>query len=270
VTLRRKRVGGASTGVLMKAALDYARLGWSVIPIEPRGKRPLIRWQVHQYRRAGGAEIGDWFRHWPEANLAVVTGIVSGLVVLDLDPRHGADASLGRLRREHGPLPETVQARTGGGGRHLYFAHPGAIIRNRVGIAPGVDLRGDGGYVVAPPSVHPSGETYRWLRSPDVFPTAPTPGWLMHTAQDDASRRGHSLDHWRALLRQGVDEGQRNNTIASLAGHLLWYGVDPEVATELLLTWNAVRCRPPLDAGEVVRTVASITRLHRRGDEDGA
>jgi hypothetical protein len=81
-------------------------------------------------------------------------------------------------------------------------------------------------------------------------------------------RRGHSLSHWRRLLREGVAEGERNNSIASLAGHLLWHGVDAEVATELLLTWNAVRCRPPLDADEVVRTVASITRLHEEGESD--
>ena len=75
----------------MKAALDYGRVGWSVIPIKCRGKRPLIRWQVYQYRHAVAAEVAEWFRRWPDANIAVVTGVVSGLAVLDLDPRHGAD-----------------------------------------------------------------------------------------------------------------------------------------------------------------------------------
>lgn len=250
----------------MKAALDYGRLGWSVIPIEPRGKRPLIRWQVYQHRHPDATEVADWYRHWPDANIAIVTGVVSGLVVLDLDPRHGVDASLQELERKHGPIDETVEARTGGGGRHLYFAHPGEILHNRVGIAPGVDLRGDGGYVVAPPSVHASGEPYRWERSPDVCRLAPLPGWLSE-ASEVQSRRGHPLTYWRRLLREGVGEGERNNTIASLAGHLLWHGVDPEVATELLLTWNATRCRPPLEPEEVVRTVASITRLHQQGED---
>jgi len=76
------------------------------------------------------------------------------------------------------------------------------------------------------------------------------------------------LANWRTLLREGVAEGARNNAIASLAGHLLWHGVDPEVATELLLAWNQARCRPPRDAEEAVRTVESIVRLHQR-DEDG-
>ena len=252
----------------MKAALDYGRLGWSVIPIECRGKQPLIRWQVYQYRHPDATEVYQWFRHWPDANIAIVTGVVSGLVVLDLDPRHSADAALQDLVRAHGPIPQTVEARTGGGGCHLYFDHPGEILHNRVGLAPGVDLRGDGGYVVAPPSVHASGEPYRWERSPNICRLAPLPDWLRETTHDQ-SRRGHALLHWRRLLREGVMEGERNNTIASLAGHLLWHGVDPEVTRELLLTWNAARCRPPLEPEEVVRTVASIVHLHQQGMDGG-
>ncbi|MCG6942708.1 MAG: bifunctional DNA primase/polymerase [Thiohalocapsa sp.] len=249
----------------MKAALDYRRLGWSVIPIESRGKRPLLHWQVYQHRQPHATEVAEWFRQWPGANLAIVTGAVSGLVVLDLDPRHGGDAGLEALERRRGAIAETVEVRTGGGGRHLYFYHAGDVVHNRVGIAPGVDLRGDGGYVVAPPSVHASGEAYRWERSPEVCRLAQLPDWLVE-ASELQSRRGHPLSHWRHLLREGVEAGERNNTIASLAGHLLWRGVDPEIATELLLTWNATCCRPPLEPEEVVRTVESITRLHQRGE----
>ena len=252
----------------MKAALDYGRLGWSVIPIECRGKQPLIRWEVYQYRHPDAGEVFQWFRHWPDANIAIVTGVVSGLVVLDIDPRQGADAALQELVRLHGPMTQTVEARTGGGGCHLYFDHPGEILHNRVGLAPGVDLRGDGGYVVAPPSVHASGEPYRWGRSPDICRLAPLPDWLRETTEEQ-SRRGHPLSHWGRLLRKGAVQGERNNTIASLAGHLLWHGVDSEVTTELLLTWNATRCRPPLEPEEVVRTVASITRLHQQGMDGG-
>jgi hypothetical protein len=265
--LWRKRTGGSSSGILLKAALDYGRLGWSVIPITSRGKRPLIRWQVYQHRRPDVTEIAEWFQRWPDANIAIVTGIVSGLVVLDLDPRHGGEASLAQLERAHQPIVETVEARTGGGGRHLYFAHPGEILRNRVGLADGIDLRGDGGYVVAPPSTHASGQPYLWERSPDVCPLAPLPDWLREL-REDHTHRGHPLSHWRLLLREGVAEGERNNTIASLAGHLLWHGVDPKVAMELLLAWNAVRCRPPLETDEVARTIESITKLHEQGDDE--
>ncbi len=265
----RKKEGGSGSGLSLKAALDYGRLGWSVIPVEPRGKRPLLRWQVYQYRRAEVPEIAEWFQRWPEANIAIVTGIVSGLVVLDLDPRHGVAASLERLNRAHGPLPDTVEASTGGGGRHLYFAHPGEVTRNRVGLLPGIDLRGDGGYVVAPPSAHGSGETYRWVRSPEVLHPVPLPLWLLQDPVGEGAPQGHPLSYWRRLLRDGVAEGARNDSIASLAGHLLRHGIDPQVVTELLLTWNGARCRPPLAEAEVLRTVASIVRIHQREEEGG-
>jgi hypothetical protein len=154
-----------------------------------------------------------------------------GVMVLDLDPRHSADAGLQELEHKHGSIAETVEAWTGGGGRHLHFAHPGEMLHNRVGLAPGIDLRGDGGYVVAPPSVHASGASYRWEPSPDVCTLAPLPDWL-NEASAEQGRRGHPISHWRRLLREGVGEGERNTSIASLAGHLLWHGVDPEVATE--------------------------------------
>ena len=155
---------------------------------------------------------------------------------------------------------------TGGGGRHIYFSHPGGMVRNKVGLAAGIDLRGDGGCVVAPPSVHASGKVYTWLEGhdPEQAKLAPMPGWLLAEITGVPQRRGHTLDYWRNLVREGVPEGERNNTIASLAGHLLWHGVDPDVVQELLLCWNRVRCHPPLSDEEVARTVDSITRLHER------
>ncbi|MFO1301135.1 MAG: primase alpha helix C-terminal domain-containing protein [Burkholderiaceae bacterium] len=80
-----------------------------------------------------------------------------------------------------------------------------------------------------------------------------------------AAHTGHPLSHWRRLVGEGVAEGARNATIASLAGHLLWHQVDPHVVLELLLSWNRQRCRPPLADDEVAATVASIARTHVRG-----
>ena len=118
--------------------------------------------------------------------------------------------------------------------------------------------------VVAPPSIHPSGTTYRWRaeHGPEEISISALPSWLLRLALRRPPGRGHPSTWWRDLLKAGVEEGARNNTIASIAGHLLWHGVDPEVATELLLCWNLVRCRPPLDDTEVVRVMSSITRLH--------
>jgi hypothetical protein len=258
---------------VQKAALEYLAHGWSVVPVRAREKRPLLAWQIYQQQRPAVADVRAWFARWPEANVAIVTGVVSGLVVVDVDREHGGEVSLVRLEREHGPLPHTVEAISGGGGRHLYFAHPGGHVHNKVGIAPGIDLRGDGGVIVAPPSIHPSGARYAWCkgRAPDDLRLAPLPSWLLTQVDPDGEHHGHPLAHWRRLLVEGVPEGSRNSSIASLAGHLLWHGVDPDVVTELLLSWNRARCRPPLSDEEVARTVDSITRLHRRGagDVDG-
>jgi hypothetical protein len=254
------------------AALDYVAREWSVIPVEPRGKRPLVAWLEYQERCPTATELAAWFGRWPEANVGIVTGIVSGLVVLDVDARHGGAQSLSALEAAHGPLPRTIAVETGGGGRHFYFSHPGGIVHNKVGLAPGIDLRGDGGCVVAPPSMHPSGRRYAWApgRAPAQAKLAPLPVWLAQLARPEHGRAGHPLAHWRELTRRRISEGERNNTIASLAGHLFWRGVDAEVVFELLEAWNREHCEPPLTADEVARVVESIAHLHeRRGEEEG-
>jgi len=245
---------------------DYVGRGWSLIPIRPGDKRPIVRWEEFQHRRPTEAEARGWFLAWPDAGIGVVTGAISGIVVIDVDVRHGGDVSLEGLEREHGRVPMTVECRTGGGGRHLYFAHPGGLIRNMVGLSAGVDLRGDGGYVVAPPSMHSSGVRYEWVegRSPESRMIAPLPDWLLRWTVDARPRRGHPLAYWRRLVSDGVPAGERNNTIASLAGRLLRHSVDSTVVMELLLCWNRVRCCPPLADEEVVAVVASISRLHER------
>jgi hypothetical protein len=259
-----------NAGAVASAALEYLRRRWSVIPIHPADKRPRVRWQEYQYRPANETTLKDWFQRWPDANVAVVTGLVSGVIVLDIDVAHGGDSSLAELERRHGTLPASIEAITGGGGRHVYFAHPGGVVHNRVALAPGVDLRGDGGYVVAPPSLHASGRRYAWRagHEPDRSTLATMPTWLLQMTTAEGTHTGHPLAYWRRLVREGVPAGERNNRIASLAGHLLWHGVDPDVTLELLMCWNALRCRPPLPEEEVVRTVESITRLHRRQSDD--
>jgi len=111
-----------------------------------------------------------------------------------------------------------------------------------------------------PPSVHTSGNAYRWEAgtAPDEMLLAPTPAWLLQVLTRAEAHPGHTAAHWRGVVTDGTAEGQRNDTIASLAGHLLWHGVDLEVVRQLLLCWNAQRCRPPLDDDEVSRTVDSI------------
>jgi hypothetical protein len=254
-------------GSVVDAALGYLSRGWSVIPVRPRSKRPIIAWQRYQEHPPSAELVRHWYERWPDANVAVVTGAVSALVVVDVDPAHGGARSLQRLEAAHGPLPDTLEAVTGGGGRHLYFAHPGSTVHNRVDLAPGIDIRADGGLVVAPPSVHPSGRLYRWAtgHGPDEVAPAPLPSWLLAQAEPAERHAAHPMGYWRRLLAEGVPEGRRNSSIASLAGHLFHHQVDEAVVTELLLAWNRARCRPPLADDEVVRTVQSIARLHRAG-----
>jgi len=252
----------------LQAALSYAQNHWSVIPMRAREKRPMIKWQEYQQHCATLEEINYWYQRWPEANVGIVTGSVSGIVVIDIDPKHGGDDSLASWEKKHGPLPRTVEVITGGGGRHLYFKHPGGVVHNRVGIVAGIDLRGDGGCAVVPPSIHPSGKPYTWRAGHelDKMAVAELPTWLSDLLRDDAKRSGHTINHWRQLVQEEIPEGERNNTIASLTGHLLWHGVDPDVVMELLLCWNRIRCSPPLDDDEVIRTVLSISRLHEANE----
>lgn len=163
-----------------QAALDYLARGWSVIPMFEKAKQPAMAWKVYQRKCASDTTLREWFDDSRNYNVGIVTGVLSGLVVLDVDPRHGGNKSLRELEREHGPLPKTMSSVTGGGGRHYYFSHPGGEVRNRTNIAPGIDLRGDGGCIVAPPSVHPSGKPYRWVkgRSPGQLTLALLPDWL--------------------------------------------------------------------------------------------
>lgn len=147
-------------------------MGFSLIPLKPRDKTPLIPWRAYQKRRASRSDIEGWYKATPNANIGIVTGAINGLVVLDLD-NDEAIAEAGRLG-----LPDTLMVRTGKG-RHVYFRHPGYKITNRAGFLPGMDIRGDGGYIVGPGSLHPSGAVYAWEKSPGPFTLAEMPDWLV-------------------------------------------------------------------------------------------
>ena len=171
--------------MLLRAALAYARRGVPVFPCEPGGKAPLTYngfWDATTDSR----RIGIWWGRWPGANIGVPTGERSGLLVLDVDPRDGGPESLAGLERTAGPLPKTARARTGGGGMHVFFRYPaGEGVRNSTGrLGPGLDVRGEGGYVVVPPSRTLG--AYEWL---DRAPLA-GPAWLLGCLREQPSRPG--------------------------------------------------------------------------------
>jgi Bifunctional DNA primase/polymerase, N-terminal/CHC2 zinc finger len=132
-------------------------------------------------------EVEEWWRRWPDANVGVVTGRVSGIVVLDVDPRSGGGSALDDLEERRGALPPTPDVQTGGGGRHLWFSSdeelPSAVL------APGLELKAERSVITTPPSVHASGRRYAWVpgRSPDELTPAPVPGWLELIALGGAS-----------------------------------------------------------------------------------
>lgn len=242
-------------------AARYLALGWSVIPVGP-DKRPLIRWEPYQGRRPTPEELADWRRRFPRAGIAIVTGSVSGLVVVDSDGPDGEAALAGR------ELPPTPTVRTGKGW-HRYFRHPGRLVPNGVRVLPGVDVRGDGGYVVAPPSRHPSGRRYGWVDglSPWDVELALLPTWVLERLAATGAHQGRTrtpTGEWTRVLLEGVSEGARNTTVARLAGLLLHHRLDVEVVAALLLAWNAAANRPPLPEREVVAAVASIARAEQR------
>jgi Bifunctional DNA primase/polymerase, N-terminal/Primase C terminal 1 (PriCT-1) len=269
------------------AALDYASRGWPVFPLHTPvtsgrtrcscsrnckniGKHPRT---MHGLKDAttNSVQIERWWGMWPDANVGIATGSGSEFFALDVDPRHDGGDTLAQLEMQYGTLPTTVISRTGGGGEHRVFRHVEGI-RNIAGnrLGPGLDVRGDGGYVVAPPSIHESGRPYAWDIDyhPDETLIAKAPDWLVRMAitpaTEDGSVKAELPANWRRLVADGVREGQRNAAVARLAGHLLRKFVDPLVTLDLVRAWNAQRCRPPLDDAEVVRTVDSIAAAELR------
>ena len=192
--------------------------------------------------------------------VGIPTGAISGIDALDVDPRHGGDQSIADLQRKHGRLPVTLTSRTGGGGWHVFFK--GDLPNSAGALGAGIDMRGDGGYVVAPPSLHVSGRRYEWRSQ---APIAPLPDWIAGELGKQR-KRAATPEHWRAVASNDVIEGKRNDTVARLTGHLLSRYVDPLVVLDLMQCWNACRCKPPLSVDEINVIVNSICgREQRRG-----
>lgn len=267
------------TSPVLAMALEYERLGFSIIPLLPRDKKPngilLPRndenkptWTPFQIECADSDRILEWWCDAPDSNVGIVCGAVSGLVVLDVDGPEGSDQLLNR------EMPKTPYVATGKG-YHYYFRHPGFEVANFARKLPGLDFRGDGGYVVAPPSIHPSGSAYAWAITPNQQPFADLPQWLLdvltvkqqqpamqpiirpkprgkHTAYASAA-----FDNQLATLRS-ASSGQRNvtlNNVALALGHFV--GADELSESEVYSALLSTALSIGLGETESRKTIAS-------------
>ncbi len=238
----------------LRAAFEYLERGWIPLPLQPRSKLPLLPWRRLQRERPEAEDLEQWWSLWPEANLGIITGAASRLAVVDLD---GPEA---QALAEQLDLPDAPTVRTGEG-LHVYCSIAGPT-RSAVALRPGIDLRADGGYVVAPPSVHPSGRSYVWVVQPrDVLP--PLPAWAIQRNMERNMEQEERRARWVVRALRGVEEGHRNATCARLAGHFLSHGIAPDVLRVTLLAWNGLN-RPPLSEAEVRQTIAAIVTRGRR------
>ena len=276
---------------LGEAALKLGAKGLRVFPCWPRRKEPAIKDNL----RLAAVDEAIIRRFWGERgqyNIGVATGRASGIWVLDVDADHGGEQTLRELEAKHSVLPPTVEVVTGGDGRHLYWRWPdGVDVRNAQvrDDLPGVDWRGEGGYVLSPPSIHPSGRAYAWsVDSASEFAAAPE--WLLDIvtgrkrafagqggdesagAEDDGEPRATPSEVWRGLLDQDHEGSRREAAIARVGGLLLRRYVDPFATLGLCHALNEARCRPPLARTEVLRIVDSIAdrEAERRDQEEAA
>jgi hypothetical protein len=227
-------------------------------PATPHGFKNATR-DLYRIRR--------WWEAHPADNIGLRTGIENGIVVLDIDVDDGKEQDgwwhLHRLEDQYGPMPETKSVRTPSGGLHLYFRHPGMEFRNTEAYpAPGLDIRGDGGYVVAPPSIVNAAS----YEVDDDSPLAALPNWLLHMRLDHQRRESLALNgstDWARYVSTGAAQGERNGRMTKYVGHLIGLGMDAReaYATARVLNGNV---RPPLSDRELQGIVKSIMDRHLR------
>ena len=243
---------------ILDAALAYAARGWPVHPIAPRGKHPTTD---HGFKDAttDPAQIRAWFENSPRLNLGLATGRNAGVWVLDLD--HGGAETLLDWERDHGCLPDTPLARTGGGGRHYFFRNPADLtIPSKVKFAPGTDTRGDGGYAILPPSVTQG--PYTWLREGDPLEA---PQWLLELVLGhgpDGAISEIEIEPTGLADAPGAPQGQRFAAACRLIGKELARGTDEAVILSEAIAWGR-RCSPPAPDADIVRIFSELRQKDR-------
>ncbi|WP_041725824.1 bifunctional DNA primase/polymerase [Caldicellulosiruptor acetigenus] len=271
---------------MLRMAISYVeRLDWAVFPVHSvidgkctcgkencpnAGKHPIGALVPNGVKDATKDinKVKEWWTKKLWANIGVATGKISGFFVIDVDGEIGKE-ELRSLELEHSKLPDTVEQLTGSGGKHILFKYPSdVVIPNKVGFIPKVDIRSDGGYIVVAPSIHKSGNQYMWeaLSHPFEVEIAEPPNWLIDLIAEKPTGGKRPPEYWWQIAN-GVVEGCRNMSAASLMGLLLRKGISPILATTLVLAWNRQFNKPPLEDDEVLKVCDSIAKkeLQRRG-----
>lgn len=237
---------------ILEASLYYIEKGFSVIPVGA-DKTPLIQWKEYQNKRATPEQVKEWLEKYPAMNIAIVTGKISGIVVVDIEEGGSSEG-----------YHPTVMAKTGGNGIHLYYKHPGYEVPNGARIKELTDIRGDGGYVLAPPSVSNKGE-YEWQIS---LEDSDLSDWPVEITKK-ASLKEDSNKKWLSA-KDGVSKGSRNDTAASMAGKIISCTSTElleSIGWEQLKIWNS-KNTPPLLETELRKTWESIKKYNEDKTRD--
>ncbi|MFC5713832.1 bifunctional DNA primase/polymerase [Thalassorhabdus alkalitolerans] len=262
-----------NTKKIGRAAIAYVnKLGWSVFPLKPGSKEPLYKGGFHKATK-NIHQIKKWWSETPTANIGVPTGSKNNFFVIDVDVKNvDGYESLSYLTDQYGKLPETVQGITASNGSHYLFKYQEGV-KNKVDFYPSIDVRGEGGYIVVPPSTVPSGR-YEWELSshPLQLEIANAPNWVLEMliSPKNEKLKAKPTEYWTEIFR-GVNSGKRNNSAASLCGYLLKKDITPELVVEIMKLWNQSRVYPPLNVKELERVIDSIAgkELARRQRREG-
>lgn len=244
-----------------RAALGYIERGLAVIPLRAGAKEPATTSGINDWTdNPGQADV--WWKRNPRFNVGVVTGQHSGgVIALDFDVHDEKRSGLDFLRDwqvEHGELPETWTQVTGSGGRQMFY-RVDREVRNSANGEIGVDVRGDGGFVVAPPSIHPCGDAYEWSVSPDDMECALADA-KVYEFIDAVRPVKRDADGWRSEPVSFPDEitANRNETLFALGRSMLSKGMPHDIVAESLMSVNRTRCRPPLPDREMAKLIGSV------------
>jgi len=236
----------------LTSAIAYAERGWRVFPCIKKAKTPYI---AHWPDRATSdpEQIREFWDIFPEANVGLVTGRTSGIFVVDIDGEEGDKSLLSIQQASY--IPDTLRVKTARGW-HLFFQYPPTgEVRNSAGqLGTGLDVRGEGGYVIAPPSVHPSGHVYTFAKSDESV--AEAPDWLLSRITVGPA----ACDPTFGDSTPAIVCGTRNATLTTIAGSLRRHGIGEESILATLLRENESRCQPPLSPDEVERIAKSVSR----------